>query len=128
MSPSPHLKKETDPVSTVVFLCYLEFRTMGKVHKFSDCVILQRQNPLYSTFKFCFRNRATVRCYIAFDWESHSVTSLQKSTNNNKTGLHNYDSTSFSEGCLKKLLDYSSERCSVYASSEETVFRIEGGS
>jgi hypothetical protein len=36
MSPFPHMKMETDPVSETLFSSYLEFRTMDKVLKSSD--------------------------------------------------------------------------------------------
>jgi hypothetical protein len=48
VSPSPHLKKETAPVSETLFSSYLEFRTMDKLLKPSDS---ESYTPSSETFK-----------------------------------------------------------------------------
>jgi hypothetical protein len=52
MSPSSHLKIETDPVSeTLFFSSYVEFRTLDEVHKPSDseCYTPPSGPPLWSS-------------------------------------------------------------------------------
>jgi hypothetical protein len=48
--PPFHLKTEAHPVTDILFISYLEFRTMGKAHKPNGSVIHHRQNPSTCTW------------------------------------------------------------------------------